>query len=344
MNNTQVIINAKVIDTKAYDQIKAMAQSPAFTGLISIMPDVHPGMGSVSGFTGKFNKCVIPNVVGVDIGCGVTSYPIGNVDIDFEALDAHIRKHIPIGFESHKGYTYLTKLRTGLALKVTQLCETVEEFYKTSYKKYTSPLSQIGTLGGGNHFIEIDSDGSGNKFITVHSGSRNFGLKVAKFFQNKAHEFHKNLPGNGVHKDLEYLPMEYGGKEYLKALYLAQEYAKLNREVMISNILMFFDKQLDNDLIIESVHNFIDPKDGIIRKGAISAHVDEQVIIPLNMRDGIVLGTGYGISKYNYSAPHGAGRLFGRVPDHTHDVEYSHGHLRGRNRSHEVGKAVRRYL
>ena len=193
-----------------------------------------------------------------------------------------------------------------------KLSNNVHYFYQGKHKEYKDPILQLGTLGGGNHFIEIDADDEDNKYLTVHSGSRNLGQKVARWYQNEAHKFHSNLPGQHTPKDLEYLPMEYGGYEYIDALNMAQEYASINRIVMISKILNMFDIKFNEDKIIESVHNFISHKDNIIRKGAISAHKDEQVIIPLNMRDGIIIGTGKGISKYNNSAPHGAGRLFGR--------------------------------
>ena len=313
MRETQVKINAKIIDSKAHDQIKLMAKSPAFHGLISIMPDVHPGMGAVIGFTGKFNNCVIPNVVGVDIGCGVTSYPLGNINIDFELLDAHIRSVVPLGFKSQKDEKYLKDLEPNHKKIVVDKCDQiVREFYANTYRDYTPPIMQIGTLGGGNHFIEIDADSDGNKFLTIHSGSRNLGQKVARWHQGEAKKFHMALPDNRAVKDLEYLPMEYGGKDYIKSLYLAQEYASLNRMVMIIKILKFFNMRYSDKNKIESTHNYISPRDNIVRKGAISAHNGEQVIIPLNMRDGVVIGIGKGNNSYNNSAPHGAGRVFGR--------------------------------
>ncbi len=313
MNKTQLKINAKVIDDNAREQIRIMSESPAFHGLISIMPDVHLGIGAVIGFTGKFRKCVIPNVVGVDIGCGVTSYPLGNIEIDFEKLDKHIRQKIPLGFNSHRNTDYFKDLPSDFRNRLVGLGMDIRHnFYEGKYEKFTMPLLQLGTLGGGNHFIEIDVDDEGNKYLTVHSGSRNFGLKVALYYQNKAKEFHKSLPQSDVATHLEYLPMKYGGDEYLEKLYIAQNYASLNRRVMIMRILKFFNVDYSKDDIIESVHNFISQKDNVIRKGAISAHKGEQVIIPLSMKDGIVLGVGKGNASYNNSAPHGAGRIFGR--------------------------------
>ncbi len=313
MKETQVKINAKVIDSNARDQIKLMADSPAFHGLISIMPDVHLGIGAVIGFTGKFNKCVIPNVVGVDIGCGVTAYPLGKVHINFEELDKHIRANVPLGFKSQADESFLKGLTPVYQNMLKKLSDKiVKEFFNNTYKDYKLPLLQFGTLGGGNHFIEVNVDNAGNQYVVVHSGSRNLGQKVAKWYQDKAVEFHKAVSGSNPTKHLEYLPDEYGGKDYLKALYLAQEYASFNRKTMIIKILEFFNLQYHDILKIESIHNYICPKDNVVRKGAISAHKGERVIIPLNMRDGIVLGTGKGNSSYNNSAPHGAGRVFGR--------------------------------
>jgi len=317
---TVVRINAKLIDNNAREQIETMAKSPAFHGLISIMPDVHLGIGAVIGFTGKFNKCVIPNVVGVDIGCGVTTYPLGKIDIDFEALDKHIRSHVPLGFNSHKNEGHLQELtnkQSGYSKEqldeVIALCFRIEtEFYAGRFDRWTPPRMQIGTLGGGNHFIEVDVDDEGNKYLTVHSGSRNFGLKVATHFQKKAKEFCEALPTKDIATHLEYLPLSFGGEEYLKFLYIAQEYASLNRDIMITLVLKFFGLDFFKENKIESVHNYISPRDKVIRKGAISAHKGERVIIPLNMRDGIILGVGKGNPSYNNSAPHGAGRVSGR--------------------------------
>jgi tRNA-splicing ligase RtcB len=313
MKETQVLIHAKIIDSATHDQIKLMAKSPAFYGLIAIMPDCHLGVGSCIGFTGKFNKCVIPNTIGVDIGCGVASYSLGNVDIDFELLDKFIRDKIPLGFNSQPDEKYLKDL----TLQLKANCENINnaiitQFYEKTYKKYIQPISQLGTLGGGNHFIEIESDKENNKFLTVHTGSRNLGQKVATYYQNAAKEFHLKLPENKPISGLEYLPLEFGGNDYLIAMRLAQQYAQLNREVIIQRILKFFNIKYTGYSKIESTHNFVSERDNIIRKGAISAHKGEQVIIPLNMRDGVVLGIGKGNSSYNNSAPHGAGRVFGR--------------------------------
>ncbi len=173
-----------------------------------------------------------------------------------------------------------------------------------------SPAKQLGTLGGGNHFIEVNKDSEGILYLTVHSGSRNFGKQVAEFYQNHAQIYCKKMNIN-IPRDLEYLPMSEGGHEYITYLHLAQAYADLNRYLIISKILEFFGQQYDLCNAISSVHNYIDTT-GIIRKGAISAILGEKLVIPLNMGKGIILGTGKGNSDYNNSAPHGAGRVHGR--------------------------------
>jgi tRNA-splicing ligase RtcB len=183
-------------------------------------------------------------------------------------------------------------------------------------KKTISPLYQLGSLGGGNHFIELNVDSQENVWATVHTGSRNFGHKIATHFQAKAKEACHEM-GVTTPKGLEYLPMSFGGCLYLEAEHTAQTYAHMNRTVIISVIASFFGIEplwmhtKEEDAIIESVHNYIGD-DGIIRKGAISAKQGEKVVIPLTMKRGIVIGTGKGNKDFNYSAPHGCGRVHGR--------------------------------
>lgn len=307
---TKLVINAKIIEPGATAQIHNMKHSGCFRELISIMPDVHEGKGSVIGFTGKFDNVVIPNVVGVDIGCGVVCYNLGKIDINFEELDVYIRANIPLGFESRNSNDFLNKLSRKEDIKTC--CDTIRDnFYGVEKdSKYIEPLSQIGTLGGGNHFIEIDQDDNGDKYLMVHTGSRNFGLKVANKFQKEAKTF-CGLAKIVAKKDLEYLPIKYGGSDYLYWMNVAQIYASYNRQTIVELILEFFNQTFDENKYVESVHNFIGD-DNIIRKGAIQAYKDQIVLIPINMAFGTIIGKGKGNPKYNFSAPHGAGRLFGR--------------------------------
>lgn len=309
-----LLIHADVIDTKAEEQVMSMVNHPAMKDLIAIMPDVHAGAGSVIGFTGKFRDSIIANIVGVDIGCGVVSYNLGSdIDIVFDDLDEYIRDNIPLGFESHSANNWIDDY-WGINNDIWQRINGHNAWYffdKYGVNQSTEPIRQIGTLGGGNHFIEIGEDEQTDELhLLVHTGSRNYGLKVANFFQKRAKQICKEM-GIVTPPGLEYLPMSAGGNEYLEWMRNAQEYARLNREAIIRIILKHFNLDFDRNRYIESVHNYI-ANDNIVRKGAIQAYQGQDVIIPLNMADGTVIGKGKGNRSYNYSAPHGAGRVSGR--------------------------------
>ncbi len=309
-SNTQVIINADLIEDSAKQQIEILAKHPAFHGLISIMPDVHLGKGSVIGFTGKFKDCVIPNVVGVDIGCGVSCYELGKLDIDFAKLDIDIRKKIPLGFKSHAGTGYSYDLTERLWDEVKTVGAKCEEFLKSKNLK-GSPFNQVGTLGGGNHFIEVSKDENGILYLLVHTGSRNFGKQVCDYYQGLAKKYCNDFK-IVVPEALEFLPDSLGGKDYMEDLWTAQWYAHVNRKAITQNILKILGIEFSKDNYFESVHNFINALDGIVRKGAIKACAGEKVIIPFNMSEGSIIGMGKGNAKYNNSAPHGSGRTHGR--------------------------------
>jgi len=271
----------------------------------------------VVGFTGRFKEAVIPAIVGVDLGCGVTCHRLGTREIDFAKLDEFIRKRIPLGFNS-RSLDYVStqsmfdELPMNLRQEIHRVTSEAEGFLRqNNILGKTVPLQQIGTLGGGNHFIEVERGYDGELYLTIHSGSRNFGLKVANYYQKMAKKITKEM-NIKVPQDLEYLPLSYGGISYLLMAKLAQEYAKYNREVMLRIILNYLGEEYYEECVVESVHNYIDDRDHIVRKGAISAHKDERVVIPLNMGQGIVLGVGKGSKDHNWSAAHGAGRLYGR--------------------------------
>lgn len=309
-NKVSLIINASLIEDVAKEQVDNMVTHPSMYALISIMPDVHAGAGSVIGFTGKFKNSIIANIVGVDIGCGVVCHRLGRKKIDFKKLDAYIRKNIPLGFNNRNGIASEID-DSNLLNKVNGICNNVDFFYeKYNVKKSSPPENQLGTLGGGNHFIEIGKDDKGVQYLLIHTGSRNFGLKVANYFQKRAKELCNEM-NIVTPTGLEYLPMSAGGNEYLKWMRVAQEYARLNRLLITLIILRYLKIPFDKDVYIESVHNYI-AKDNIVRKGAIQAYEGQEVLIPLNMSDGTIIGIGKGNDKYNYSAPHGAGRTFGR--------------------------------
>lgn len=305
-----LLIHADVIEDVAKEQINNMVNHPAMKGLIAIMPDVHAGAGSVIGFTGKFNKSIIANIVGVDIGCGVVCHTLNKKEIDFKKLDKYIRNIIPLGFNSRSPdqHVIYDDIFDDEVHNVSSIAEKFFTTYDVKFKK--SPIRQIGTLGGGNHFIEIGKDKDGMQYLLVHTGSRNFGLKVANYFQMRAKILCKEM-GIVTPTALEYLPMSAGGDEYLEWMKVAQEYARINREAITRLVLGFFEIPFMKDRYIESVHNYI-AKDNIVRKGAIQAYNGQTVLVPLNMADGTIIGEGKGNSVYNFSAPHGAGRIYGR--------------------------------
>ena len=317
----EVLIHAKKVDEMTLKQIEDISHHPVVKGLVAIMPDCHAGAGCVIGFTGRFEGGVIPNVVGVDIGCGVSAVCLEGLkrdDINFGDLDRYIRAKIPLGMKHHKDKNALAVIRKTYPNMYEEMMDLSEQaeagFYgrKVGRKTKIPPWSQYGTLGGGNHFIEIDQDPqAGDLYLIVHTGSRHFGYDVANFFQREAKNLCKKR-AEPLPSGLEYLPMDKGGEVYMKWLVVAQRYAELNRLAILAIILKYWGKSLKIESVIQSVHNYISQRDGIVRKGAISAHKGEKVIIPLNMAEGVVLGVGRGNELFNYSAPHGAGRAYGR--------------------------------
>lgn len=316
------------IDKETTSQIYSFLGHPAFKGgYIAIMPDCHAGAGVVIGFTKLLNDYIIPNVVGVDIGCGVNAYNLGKLDVNFEVFDEVVRREVPAGKKTHKDLATLTKVNKYLIL--SRYASQVESLCKKLNYDYTKALYQLGTLGGGNHFIELDKDDDGNVWLLIHSGSRNLGKTVADYHQKKAKKLMSDMFIGDAYKELEYLPMKFGGHEYLYDMRVAQKHAQENRDTIARAIIAAYlyrhmgkyqsadsvydelGKIMENMEFIESVHNYIG-EDDIIRKGAISANNGERLLIPFNMRDGVLIGIGKGNKKWNYSAPHGAGRLYGR--------------------------------
>ena len=328
---TTALCYAKVVEEEAVEQIRRMCDYPLTAGSrIRIMPDVHAGKGSTIGTTMTIEGKACPNIVGVDIGCGMYTVQLAEKDIDFAAVDeaAHF---IPSGLNIWEGRIErfdLTALRCYRYLKETKRLE-----------------RSLGTLGGGNHFLEIDRAADGTCYLVVHSGSRNLGKQVAEHYQRVAVDLHmgkeelfqkreevirtykeqgrrseiqqtlKALEKSFKARQLE-IPKElcwlYGPylEDYLADVEICQQFAKRSRELMAKVLLE--RAHLTAVDAFHTIHNYIDTEEMILRKGSIAAHKGERVLIPINMRDGSVLAVGRGNPEWNYSAPHGAGRIMSR--------------------------------
>ena len=323
------ICYAKIIEPEAVEQIRRMCDYPFTEGAkIRVMPDVHAGAGCTIGTTMTVHDKAVPNIVGVDIGCGMYTVKLGRDAIDFAAFDeaAHF---VPSGFNVWEGRQErfdLLSLRCYRELKDSRRIE-----------------RSIGTLGGGNHFIEIDRANDGTNYLVIHSGSRNLGVQVASYYhklavelsQGKEDYFRKRneiittykaqgrrteiqsalkalqweAKSSEIPEDLCWVYGEYLD-DYLHDIKICQEFARRNRE-KIAEVLLS-RTGLTGGESFHTVHNYIDTDEMILRKGAIAAHSEELVLIPINMRDGSVLARGKGNAEWNYSAPHGAGRLMSR--------------------------------
>ena len=289
-----VKIFASHVEQSCLDQIQEVANCEAFMGArIRIMPDCHSGKGCVIGFTADYMSNAVPNLVGVDIGCGMYVRKLADKITDFEKFDKAVREVVPMGFEVNDRYMF------SLSDDYDFLC-----FSKLKNKGRIE--QSLGTLGGGNHFIEVDEAQDGSQYLVIHTGSRNLGLQVCNIYQRLAE---KRCADKGL-KDLAYLCYE-DKDHYLHDMKQAQKFARANRERIADAIAGKFGLQFDKSMSWHTVHNYIDDY-GTVRKGAISALTHEWVIIPLNMRDGCIIGSGKGNTDWNCSAPHRAGRVMSR--------------------------------
>lgn len=355
------------IEDTALEQIKQLLSIDVFSDKkIRIMPDVHAGAGCVIGFTGDLGDKVIPNIVGVDIGCGMRVLNLGKIsDIDYHAFHEHIRGNVPSGKivrEDRFGFKPLVGEEMDIYREAKQM---VTELHCYRELKDSGRINKaIGSLGGGNHFIELDKDDQDNVYLVVHTGSRNLGKQVAELYQTKAvkhltagaDEFEETIKNTieeykaagrrdelqnvikkmrKEHKEAEpSLPADLcyvegvAREQYLHDMRLCQRWAVLNRK-LISLLLLRFFPGVEIKEEFESVHNYISDEN-IIRKGSISASMGERCIIPLNMRDGSLLCTGKGNPDWNCSAPHGAGRVLSRTQAYEKiSMEYFEASMRG---------------
>ncbi len=285
------------LENSAQGQILAMCDQ-LFTKdrKIRIMPDVHAGKGCTIGTTMTIGDKVVPNLVGVDIGCGMETVKLKIKRLELPKLDSFIRQNIPSGMSvrerPHRRYEEidLDELRCIKKLDTRRAKES------------------LGTLGGGNHFIELDRDGD-DLYLVIHTGSRNLGKNVAEYYQDKAYRALGGRDQEDIPYDLAYLEGQ-DLDDYLHDMAIMQDYASLNRQI-IKEVILDGMKWKD-DGSFSTIHNYIDIEAGILRKGAVSAKQGEILLIPMNMRDGSLICTGLGNADWNYSAPHGAGRLMSR--------------------------------
>lgn len=322
----------KVIDDEAIEQIRRMCDYELTQdSKIRIMPDVHAGKGCTIGTTMTIKDKICPNIVGVDIGCGMYTVKLLDTEIDFKKLD-EVCHSIPSGLNVWPGRIEkfdLTKLRCYRSLRFSKRLE-----------------RSLGTLGSGNHFIEVDKAKDRTHYLIIHSGSRNLGKQVAEIYQQLAIDLHAGKEQYFKERDeiirtykeqgrrseiqstLERLKNDFETKEldapndicwlygsymkdYLHDVEICQQFAKRNRELIANIIIEKCEMRIDESF--HTIHNYIDVNEMILRKGAIAAHAGEKVLIPINMRDGSVLAVGKGNPEWNYSAPHGAGRIMSRM-------------------------------
>ena len=296
------------VDQYALAQVQMICDNRASLGsVIRVMPDVHPGKVGPIGLTMTIGDRILPSLVGIDIGCGMLAVKIGRIRGDYQRLDSIIRDNIPVGFKIRK------TVHKDADIDLSRL-----RCYK--HIRADKALLSIGTLGGGNHFIELDQDEEKETYMVIHSGSRHLGKEVADYYMAAGQSALKEQGITDVPYEMTYLSDDLKS-DYLHDLAVVQEYADLNRRVIASEILK--GMKWKEKEVISCIHNYVDftGTAPMLRKGAISAKDGEDVIIPINMRDGVILGKGRGNAEWNYSAPHGSGRISSREKTNsTHTV------------------------
>lgn len=318
-----------VVDEASISQVLLLLNQEFVSGSrIRLMPDVHAGAGCTVGTTMTIADKIVPNLVGVDIGCGMETVRIRETHIELQKLDKLIYERIPSGFNvREKTHRYFDEIK-------------LEDLF--CYKQIDPRRAEksMGTLGGGNHFIEADRDGDGNIYVVVHSGSRHLGLEVANYYQaegyralngsakkdvdalvtelkaqgkertiSKSIAALKNTKRTSIPKQLAYVSGELF-EQYIHDMKIVQAYARLNRQAMVDEIVKGMKLHVAEQFT--TIHNYIDTEAMILRKGAVSAEKGEKLLIPINMRDGSLICVGKGEEDWNRSAPHGAGRLMSR--------------------------------
>ena len=294
------------LEDYARKQLQMICNHPSAEGCtVRVMPDVHPGKLGTIGLTMTVGDSILPSLVGVDIGCGMTLARLKTKGLQFQQLDTVIRENVPVGPRIRKKEH---KYADRVDLSVLRCSRGIDA--------RKANLS-IGTLGGGNHFIELDKDDEGNVYLVVHSGSRHLGMEVADYYLRTGQKEMQMKKQGYASYEMTCLSGQLM-EDYIHDVKIIQEFARLNREAIIDSIVNGMKWKIEDSFTC--IHNYIDFLDQgmgkeekmILRKGAISAREGERVIIPINMRDGIILGTGLGNPEWNNSAPHGAGRIYRR--------------------------------
>lgn len=328
-NNTAKVFT-EIMDDISKEQIKTLCdQEFAKNCQIRIMPDVHAGAGCTIGTTMTIKDKVVPNLVGVDIGCGMATYILQEKDIDLKKLDEFIYASIPAGMNVRETpHEYINNINLGDLRCISQI-------------NMHRAIHSMGTLGGGNHFIEVDRDDDGNIYLVVHSGSRYLGKQVAEYYQEEAYKHLNNNSGDRLEETIALLKKEGRQAEiqstikalkaqiitnipkslaylegalfdnYIHDMKIVQKYAVYNRKAMAESMIEALGLHIAETFT--TVHNYIDTEAMILRKGSVSAKKGEKLLIPINMRDGSLICIGKGNPDWNYSAPHGAGRLYSRM-------------------------------
>lgn len=331
---TNAIVYADILDDKTKEQIKTLVDQDFMKDIkVRIMADCHAGAGCVIGTTVEIKDKIVPNLVGVDIGCGMLCVKLGKIKVDFESIDNFIHNNIPAGMTVNEEITPLNVMLENL--------KCFNDLKKITYLK-----KSLGSLGGGNHFIEIDKNSDNEYYLVIHTGSRNLGKQVAEIYQDKAILYHENKLFNkkaairkviaeykqaGRQKEIQteiqrisqmYIQLSMPKElcylegndfnDYMYDMDICQKFATENRFEIAKRITGFLGLEFDKLFKFETIHNYINMKDKILRKGSISAYEDEIVLIPMNMRDGCIIAKGKSNSEYNFSAPHGAGRIMSR--------------------------------
>lgn len=324
------IVYTDNIENTAHEQLEAVCDAPYLADCkVRVMPDVHAGKGCTIGTTMTIHGKVVPNMVGVDIGCGMYTVKLEDKSIDFNELDATIRKHIPSGRAVRSDVHQFAEQVDLNELQMASMCD-IDRAYRS-----------IGSLGGGNHFIEVDKDNDGHLYLVIHSGSRHLGVQIADYYQDAAYwqlsgkkkqninAVIAELKAQGRHKEIsetvKKLKVDLTESEiprdmayvsgllfddYIHDMRITQHFAMLNRKAMADEIIRNMRLTVADEFT--TIHNYIDTDAMILRKGAVSAREGEQLLIPINMRDGSLLCVGKGNPDWNQSAPHGAGRLMSR--------------------------------